>query len=519
MRTLFGRVKNRCPKHGYTSEEECFLSDQNYPSHIRCDGDSLESVSKTDPPSILIQDELHLLREEFGAFDSHYETFLQELIARYTDGGWEMKVIAATATIEGAGDQVNALYWRDENVFPTPGPRLHQSFYAYEHPHRLGRRMVGAIPRSVSRTLAINSVIRERAMLVQELQAHPEDLDSAIKELDVETLGGPLELPEKKEERHDRLLEILEEYEVQVSYNIAKTRSDMLQRNVKQMLNDQLEAFGDPYHKLTSVALTGETKMDVVRDSLSRLEADDPNNPIDIIIATSMISHGVDIDRLNFISFFGMPRNTAEYIQAYSRVGRKHTGTAFVLFDAMRARDRSHYTRFEHYHRYQDLLVEATPLERWAQFAVDRTMPGLLVGLFLQYYHDLHEGKTEKSLYQYKGYTEALQRDLITREDALEFILRAYSVTENQEREWSDAYGMQLYRDRIEAQFDRVWDRLLENPLAKDPRDEFIANVAEGDEEGENGPMNSLRDIDQQIDIMPNRFSYLIVDSYRRGGD
>ncbi|WP_227134788.1 helicase-related protein, partial [Halorubellus salinus] len=437
MRTLFGQVKTHCPEHGYSGESECLVADENsYGSDYSCSNDHTEAAGSTDPPSILIQDELHLLREEFGAFDSHYETFIQELINRYSDGEWDMKVVAATATIKGAESQVNALYWKESNTFPTPGPRLHQSFYAYEDPHELGRRMVGAIPRTVSRTLAINTIIRERARIIQEFQANPDALHAEMLDISDTDLGGPLDLPSQKDERRSILQELLEEYRIQVSYNIAKRNSDMLQRSVRRMINRQLDAYGDPYHRLTSVALTGETDMDVVRDALSRLEADDPTDPIDVVIATSMISHGVDVDKFNFISFFGMPRNTAEYIQAYSRVGRDHTGTVFVLFNAMRARDRSHYTRFEHYHRYQDLLVEATPLERWAQFAIDRTMPGLLVGLFLQHYDALYEDETEKRLYMYDGFNEALERDLITRDDAFEFIKRAYCVSEAQDEAW-----------------------------------------------------------------------------------
>jgi len=66
--------------------------------------------------------------------------------------------------------------------------------------------------------------------------------------------------------------------------------------------------------------------------------------------------HGVDVDTLNFISFFGMPRQTAEYIQAYSRVGRHVTGTVFDLFNPVHVRDRSHYTRFDRYHDFRTSL-------------------------------------------------------------------------------------------------------------------------------------------------------------------
>jgi len=89
FRTLFGRLKKRCPKHGFSGENRCLVANRGY-SRYSCDED-VEDVDPVDPPSILIQDELHLLREEFGAFDSHYETFLQEWANRVGDG-WDIRM-------------------------------------------------------------------------------------------------------------------------------------------------------------------------------------------------------------------------------------------------------------------------------------------------------------------------------------------------------------------------------------------------------------------------------------------
>jgi len=505
-RTLFGRVKNRCPDHGYTGENGCLCDAFNYPEDIRCESESLEPVDPVDPPSLFIQDELHLLREEFGAFDSHYETFLQEWMKEVTDGAWNPKYVAATATIAGAEEQVQSLYWRDASIFPSQGPRLKQSFYAYEDPHELGRQMVGAVPRSVSRTFAINTVIKEYARVTQEFRADLDDLSDSLVEVDA--TSGPLDLPEDPEDRNDLLHDLLDEYDTQISYNISKSNSDMLRRSVKTMINTQLESYGDPYESLIPVSLTGETPMSVVRDALSRLEADNPERPIDVVIATSMISHGVDVDKFNFISFFGMPRNTAEYIQAYSRVGRRHTGSVFLLFDAMRARDRSHYTRFDHYHRYQDLLVEATPLERWAEFAVECTLPGIFAGLIIQYYDELLEKKYEDRVYLHGGLQEAARNGDIDREEMLNMVLRCFAVTEEHEREWADTIGMQLYREKIRNYFNELWTRSMKKPL--DPKKNWIGFLLDR-EEDHRGPMRSLRDIDEQIPIYPTSGSASVL--------
>lgn len=505
-RTLFGRVKNRCPDHGFTGEGSCLCDAFNYPDNVKCDSSSLESLDPVDPPSLFIQDELHLLREEFGAFDSHYETFLQEWMDEVNEGGWTPKYVAATATIAGAQEQVQSLYWRDARIFPSQGPRLKQSFYAYEDPHQLGRQMVGAVPRSVSRTFAINTVIKEYARITQEFRADLDSFEEAL--LAADATDGPLELPDEQDERDELLEDLIKEYETQISYNISKSNSDMLQRSVKTMINWQLESHGDPYRSLTPVSLTGETPMSEVRDALARLESDDPDRPIDIVIATSMISHGVDVDKFNFISFFGMPRNTAEYIQAYSRVGRKHTGSVFLLFDSMRARDRSHYTRFDHYHRYQDLLVEATPLERWAEFAVECTLPGIFSGLIIQYYDELLEDKYDDRVYLHEGLQEAARNGDIDRDEMLEMVKRCYAVTEDHEKDWADTAGMRLYREKLETYFDELWTRAMKKPM--NPKKNWIGFLLNR-EEDHRGPMRSLRDIDEQIPIYPTPGSAAVL--------
>lgn len=104
-----------------------------------------------------------------------------------------------------------------------------------------------------------------------------------------------------------------------------------------------------------------------------------------LLLATSTISHGVDEDSFNVMYFFGIPNNNAEYIQAYSRTGRRHTGIVLDLIRLTRVRDRSYLKNFVIFHQNKDDLVEPVPINRWAKNAVYCTLPGLIVGMLYQY--------------------------------------------------------------------------------------------------------------------------------------
>jgi hypothetical protein len=514
FRTLFGRLKKRCPKHGFSGESQCLVANRGY-SRYSCDED-INDVDPVDPPSILIQDELHLLREEFGAFDSHYETFLQEWANRVGDG-WDIKNVTATATIKGAENQVHALYWRDVNTYPSPGPLLKQSFYAYEDPHRLGRRIVGSVPHNVSRTYALVEVLREYADIVQHYQRNPDELLAALeREHHRTTPYGEvvnLGLSNDNSERQDAILDILEYYNTQIAYNIQKVDSDRLQRAVPSMINPWLETRDEERDALNSVVMSGETGFDVVRGVLERLESEDSDDPVDIVNATSMISHGVDVDTLNFISFFGMPRQTAEYIQAYSRVGRHVTGTVFDLFNPVHVRDRSHYTRFDRYHNFQDLLVEATPLERWAEFAVNCTMPGIFAATLLQYYDEQLESSVGR-VYLYDSFREAQRAGDLDKDELLEFVKRSYRVTSDQRPEWAEDRTVDLYERKVEREFEDIWGRCMSGH-PKDGYQGWIGNMIKRSEE-DRGPMRSLRDIDEQLPVDVNTGTAQVLNMFDR---
>jgi hypothetical protein len=171
-----------------------------------------------------------------------------------------------------------------------------------------------------------------------------------------------------------------------VAYVNSKREGENIRRSVEEQVRDHLQReWCDEPYGVTS--LTGDTTMDEVKNALRRMNAKRFSLPdaekLDYAVATSMISHGVDVDRLNTMIFFSYPRSTAEYIQASSRAGRTYPGIVYVVLKSTTYRDRSFYRNFREVHDALDKMVESVPIDRFAVHAVERTVPGLAIGTLL----------------------------------------------------------------------------------------------------------------------------------------
>ena len=120
--------------------------------------------------------------------------------------------------------------------------------------------------------------------------------------------------------------------------------------------------------------------------------------PPDLILATNMISVGLDVDRFNTIIMNSMPRNIAEYIQASSRIARSKPGLVITLHNPFRARDLSHFERFREFHEKLYYYVEPISITPFSKKSVNKYMPLYLATMIRHNYPELSNVESAANL-------------------------------------------------------------------------------------------------------------------------
>lgn len=352
MRGFYGPPSGRCPVegHGFT-----YAPRSQAPSGCLFPGCRAAPLPLQQPremyaPTVRMQDELHLLRDSLGAVDSHYEAVLDALQQHY---GSVPKIIASSATLSGHDQQVEALYRRHGRTFPRPGPRAGWSFWSRASDD-LARRFAGLAPRGVTLEYATDQLTETLQKLTRRAVENP----SAVA---VETGIAP--------EAIARLVDI---YGVNVVYGSTLKDVEAAARSFETQI--QLE------RPVNAATLTGRTPLDEVRSTLARLvePESDYYDRIHLVAASSMLSHGVDVNRLNVMVMLGLPLATAEFIQTTSRVGRAHPGLVFVLHKIGRERDAAVYRTFPSFVAHADRLIDPIPITAKSRRVLELTFAGLV---------------------------------------------------------------------------------------------------------------------------------------------
>lgn len=342
-----------------------------------------DNGEKVSSPDLIIQDELHLISGPLGSMVGHYETLIHELCTYRKDSNVIYpKIIASTATISRANEQCHALYsCGKENVFqfPPSGLDAGDSFFAIEDKGRKGRKYVGILA-SASSSDATTAIRLYSALLY------------GAKAMEVET-----------EEMRDPYWTNIGYYNSLRELGQAATwiKADIdhhLDVMYKRRFDDKRYS-KEEYKKIRRYIwrheeLTSRIRSDKVTASLANLNIQYPpetdasgkvkEHPIDICLATNMISVGLDVPRLGLMTVAGQPKTTSEYIQATSRVGRdadKAPGIVFILYRPGRPRDRSHYEQFNSYHSRIYCNVEPTSVTPFSAPVRERALHAIMVGI------------------------------------------------------------------------------------------------------------------------------------------
>jgi hypothetical protein len=306
-----------------------------------------------------------------------YETAVDKLCS------WEVggkvvrpKVVASTATIRKAGDQVHATFLRQVNVFPPNGLDVRDNYFALQRPSGEdlpGRRYVGICApgrRLKVALIRLYVAILSAAQALYEKKGYGKEVDPWMTLIgyfnSMRELGGMRRLVD--DDVQTRLKKMDQRgLTVRLLRSIDELTSRKDSTDIPEVL-DHLEVAFDPQVEAKRQGLKQKGRF-----------KDMPRRPIDVLLATNMVSVGVDVQRLGLMVVGGQPKTTAEYIQATSRVGRRFPGLVFTVYNWTRPRDLSHYERFEHYHATFYNHVEALSVTPFAAGALSRGLTALLV--------------------------------------------------------------------------------------------------------------------------------------------
>ena len=328
------------------------------------------------PPDLVVQDELHLIAGPLGTMAGLYETAIEALAVREVDGQVvKPKIVASTATVRRAQDQIQALFARGlTQVFPPPGPDRRDTFFARTVPssETPARRYVGIASQGRNPKVLMRRVLLALMGAAQQAWHEAGGDGNARNPADpyMTALAYFNSLRELGGARR-----ILEE----------EVRTTVARYGARRRVGETRRLFRDRTDFSEVLELTSRVSTDQVAEARRRLECrfDDRDNRVDCALATNMISVGLDIPRLGLMLVLGQPKVHAEYIQATSRVGRSDEGPGLVvtLLNVHKTRDRSHYERFRHYHETFYRSVEAGSVTPFSARALDRGFAGALVAL------------------------------------------------------------------------------------------------------------------------------------------
>lgn len=381
-------------------------------------------VQERQPPGLIIQDEFHLISGPLGTMYGVYEGVIEALCSIKNDDGniIKPKIIASTATIRGAQEQVKAVYARENlQLFPSPGLWMKDSFF--------GRYKT----QGDNKTLASG-----RLYLGIHAQGYGSFLTTQVRLFTAALFRSWFFSDNKK----DAWWTLLAFYNSLRELGGART---LFSSDIASRLKNYSYRYGcekDDQRYLNAVEeLTSRRSQAELVQMMDRLSVEwNEKGALDACLASNIIEVGVDIERLSMMAVVGQPKSTAQYIQVTGRVGRKwweRPGLILAMYNPSKSRDLSHFEQFHSYHRRLYERVEPTSATPFSVEAIERAMVGALLLWARQFYDAETPGGVGK-----------FQQTL---EDGRDLLLKRCAVVVTEEEE-------QL---RVMSAINRVYERLI----------------------------------------------------------
>ncbi len=374
------------------------------------------------PPDLIIQDELHLLLGPLGSAVSLFESAVDQLCSykKQLPDGTEItvrpKIISSTATTRNTELQIRALYDRNVNIFPKNGIDYDDSFFAFFKREKVDnkvkfiskRKYMGILPtgrtQMTTQMRLIATMFVHRALFEKEYasQLSDEGVEKAmdfyhsvisyfnsLKEVGKTDAQFYTEFTKYTRRLFKRVLRYSNMLECYYCYDSSFKKSELTGRLSGSEVVDQLAIVAQRWE--------ADKRLPYKRN------AEDSTwqrgtTPPDLILATNMISVGLDVDRFNTIVMNSMPRNIAEYIQASSRVARNDLGLVVTLHNPFRSRDLSHFEKFREFHEKLYYYVEPISITPFSKKAVEKYLPLYLATMIRHSYENLADQRSASTL-------------------------------------------------------------------------------------------------------------------------
>lgn len=389
--------------------------------------------------------------------------------------GERFKNIAMTATVTGAKIQIQHLYHKDIRIFPCKLKDDKSSDFFFEYVKEDG---IQIIQRQI---IGLKSNTRDNRIVLLYIVRY---ISEFIKKIE-DNLSDFAKIHEFKE---NELSNLIKSYKKLLTYHNKK--ADVHATNF--FLDDYVNSKSDLYY-VESIPLTGDNELEYIKNAINTVNHfyEDPTKKEKLLAvsATSIVSHGVDIDEWNIMLFDGMPRSTAEYIQALSRVGRKYPGLVFICFISIRTRDLSFYQNFNEYHNILEHKVENVPLSRWAKLGFKQTFTSIFTASILNYLSN----ELERPIYNVPQFLEVFSEPKNV-DNLIKFLEKAYISN-------SDMFRSEYFKKEIKKEvLERI--KVLEKYGGNETY--FFPNALKDNDNKYYKTQYGMRGIQDEIVIAPN---------------